>query len=140
MEQKENFDDVTDESQPFIREITFRSARKPSVILFLDQTTKDMERFCTRLASSKYFSPAIADGTCNITKHYLVKRVYENVSVLRRENSRSPWFPGPCAFVKHLREADHCMLWQAAKRSCATLADIHKFLGLMTIRQFTTPF
>ena len=54
MEQKGNFDDVTDESQPFIRKITFRSAGKPSVILFLNQA-KDMERFCTRLASSKYF-------------------------------------------------------------------------------------
>ena len=45
MEQKENFDDVTDESQPFIREITFRSSRNSSVILFLNQTTKDMEHF-----------------------------------------------------------------------------------------------
>ena len=45
IEQKKIFDDVTDESQPFIQEITFRSAKKPSVILFLNQTTKDMERF-----------------------------------------------------------------------------------------------
>ena len=45
IEQKENIDDVTDESQPFIREIRSRSAKKPSVILFLNQKTKDMERF-----------------------------------------------------------------------------------------------
>ena len=45
IEQKENIDDVTDESQLFIREIRSRSAKKPSVILFLNQKTKDMERF-----------------------------------------------------------------------------------------------
>ena len=42
---KKKIDDVADESQPFIWEITFGSARKPSLILFLDQTTKNMERF-----------------------------------------------------------------------------------------------
>ena len=31
MEQKENFDDVTDESQQSIREMTFSSAKKTSV-------------------------------------------------------------------------------------------------------------
>ena len=86
-----------------------------------------MERFCTRLASSKYFSPVIADDTCHIAGHYLVQTTHqknENSSVLRRENLKSPWFPDPCAFVRHLGEADHYMLWKAAKRSCATLADI----------------
>ena len=123
MEQKENFDDVTDENKSFIQKIAFRSARKPLVILFLNQTTKDMERF-TRLESSKYFSLVTADGTYNIARHYLVQTEYENSSVLRRENSKSPSFPGPCAFVRQLGEADQCILWQAAKRSCATLADI----------------
>ena len=83
-----------------------------------------MERFCTRLASSKFFSPVTADDTYNIAGHYLVQTGYENLSVLRKENSKSPWFPGPCAFVRHLGEADHCMLWQAAKRSCVALAGI----------------
>ena len=129
MEQKENCVDVTDETQPFIREITFRSVRKPLVILFLNQTTKDMKRFCTRLASSKYFSPVTADDTYNIAGHYLVQTGYENLSVLRRANSKSPWFPGPCAFVRYLGEVDHCMLWQAANMSCATLADI-RVLGI----------
>ena len=82
-----------------------------------------MERF-TRLESSKYFSLVTADGTYNIARHYLVQTEYENSSVLRRENSKSPSFPGPCAFVRQLGEADQCILWQAAKRSCATLADI----------------
>ena len=63
MEQKENFDDVTDESQPSIREMTFSSVKKISVVLFVNQTTKDMERFCTRLASSKYFSLVTTDDT-----------------------------------------------------------------------------
>ena len=116
MEQKENFDDVNDESQSLNREITFRSAREPSVIPFLNQTRKDKERL--------YFSPVTAHGTYNIAGHYLVQTVYENLSVLRRENSKSHWFPGPCTFVRHLGEADHRMLWQAAERSCATLADI----------------
>ena len=71
MEQRYS-DEVTDERQPFIREITFRSNRKPSVILFLNQTTKDTERFCRRLPSSKYFSPGTADDTYNIAGHYLV--------------------------------------------------------------------
>ena len=72
MEQKKNFDKVTDKSQSFTREIKFRSTRKLSVILFLNQTTKDRENFCTSLALSKYFSPVTADGTYNIAGHYLV--------------------------------------------------------------------
>ena len=72
-----------------------------------------MEHFCTRLASNKYFSPLTADDTYNITMHYLVQTGHENLSVQRRETSKSPWFPGPCAFVRHVREADHRMLWQA---------------------------
>ena len=115
MEQEENLDEVTDDGEPFIREITF-------------QRTKDMERFCTRLASSNYFSPVTADNTYNIAGHYLVQTGYENLPVLRRENSKYSWFPGPCTFVRHVGEADHCMLWQTAKRFCATLTDI-RFLG-----------
>ena len=112
------------------------------MILFLNQTAKDKERFCTRLASSKYFSPVTADHTYNLAGHYLVQTGHENLSVLRRENSKSPWFPGPCAFVRYLGEADHGMLRQIAQGPVQgpVLSLISRFLGLMTITQFTTPF
>ena len=87
-----------------------------------------MECFYTRLALSKYFSPVNVDDTYNIAKHYFVQTGYENLSVPRRQNSESPLFPGPCEFVRHLEEVDHHMLRQAAKRSCAALADI-RFIG-----------
>ena len=69
-----------------------------------------MERFRTRLGSSNYFSPVTADDTYNLAGHHVIQTGYENLSVLRRENSKSIWFPGPCAFVRHLGEAGHCML------------------------------
>ena len=94
------------------------------MILFLNQTTKDMERFCTRLPSSKYCLPVTADDPNNIAENYLVQIGYENLYVLKRDDSKSPCFQGPCAFVRHLGETDYRMLRQAVKRSCRALVDI----------------
>ena len=95
-----------------------------SIVLCLDQTTRDIERFCTRLAPGNYFSPLAADDTYNIAEHYLVQTVYENLAVLRRDSLTSPWFPGPVSFVRNVAEDDHRILWQAAKRSRNSLLDL----------------
>ena len=77
-----------------------------------------------RLASSKYFSPVTADDTYNIAGHYLVQTGYENLSDPRKENSEPPCFSGRCTFVRRIRDADCCMLWQAEKRFWEALVDI----------------
>ena len=72
MEQKENFDNVTYESQPFIREMTFLSAKKSSVVLFLNQTTKGWNAFAQ---SYHQVTTLTADDTYNIANNSCLNRI-----------------------------------------------------------------
>ena len=38
---------ILDKSQPYIQEFSLRSGNQPSVVAYLNQTLKDLERFCT---------------------------------------------------------------------------------------------
>lgn len=105
-----------------MQEIVFRSAKKPSVVLFLEQTLVDMERFCTMKAPQKYFSPVPADTTYQIAGHYFTQTAFENLAVLRRDNLKSPWFPGISMFHRHQETQDFTYLWQVAKRNKPSLS------------------
>ena len=82
LEQNESSFDLLDKDQRFIREINFRIGKKPSNVLFLNQTIVDMNRFCTINASSNYRSPLSIDTTYQIAEHYLTQTAHENLSVL----------------------------------------------------------
>ena len=56
LEQNESSFDLFDNEQGFIREINFRIGKKPSIVLFLNHTIVDLNRFCTMNAPSNYFS------------------------------------------------------------------------------------
>ena len=82
LEENESSFDLHDKEQEFIREINFRIGKKPSSVLFLNQTIVDLNRFCTMDAPSNYFSPLSTDTTYQIAEHYLTQTAYENLSVL----------------------------------------------------------
>ena len=105
-------------------EVLFRSQKRPSVVIFLDQSIKDISRFCTDKAPSNFFSLLSADDTCSVANHYLMQTVYQNLSVVERDTLKSLWFPRPCFFVRNTGEEEHRLLWQAAKRSNSNLVDL----------------
>ena len=90
----------------------------------MDQSIKDISRFCTFNSPCNYFSPLSADDTYNIGSHYLVQTVYRNLSIVDRETLKSPWFQGPCSLVRSTTEDEHRLLWQAAKRADKSLKDL----------------
>lgn len=100
------------------------SQRRPTVTVFLDQSIRDVSRFCTYVAPANFFSPLSADDTFNVANHYLVQTVYQNLSVLNTYTLKHPWFPGPCAFVRNIGEAEHRIFWQAAKRANPLLSGL----------------
>ena len=84
-----------------------RNEKQPSILMYLDQNLKDVERFCSSKATISYFSVLSADDTCNIANHYLIQIVYEKLAVVKRDTEKSPWFPGPSTFVRNLSEEEH---------------------------------
>ena len=99
LEQNESSFDLLDKEKGFIREINFRIGKKPSIVLFLNQTIVDLNRFCTINVLSKYFSLLSTYTTYQIAEHYIKQTAYENLSVLRRDTLKSLWFPGVCGEI-----------------------------------------
>ena len=79
LEQNESSFDLLDKGQGFIREINFRVGKKPSIVLFLNKTIVDLNRFCTMNALSNYFSPLSTDTTYQTAEHCLTQTAYENL-------------------------------------------------------------
>ena len=79
LEQNESSFDLLDKEQGFIREINFRIGKKRSIVLFLNQTIVDLNRFYTMNALSNYFSPLSTDTTYQTAEHYLTQTAYENL-------------------------------------------------------------
>ena len=77
LEQNESSFDLLDKEQGFIREINFRIGKKPSIVLFLNETIVDLNRFCTMNAPSNYFSLLSTGTTYQIAEHYLTQTAYE---------------------------------------------------------------
>ena len=82
LEQNESSFDLLDKEQSFFHEINFRIDKKQSIVLFLNQTIVDMNRFCTINATSNYCSPLSIDTTYQIAEHYFMQTTHENLSVL----------------------------------------------------------
>ena len=123
-EQNDSSFDLLDKEQGFIREINFRIVKKPSIVLFLNQTIVDLNRFCTMNAPSNYFSPLSTNTTYQIAEHYLTQTAHENLSALRRDTLKSPWFPGVCMLHREEAFENFAYLWQVAKRSNSSLSSL----------------
>ena len=83
-----------------------------------------MNRFCTINAPSNYRSPLSIDTTYQIAEHYLTQTAHENLSVLRRDTLKSPWFPGVCMLHREEAFENFAYLWQVAKRSNSSLSSL----------------
>ena len=90
LEQNESSFDLLDKEQGFIREINFRNGKKPSFVLFLNQTIVDLNRFSTMNAPSNYFSPLSIDTTYQIALSAR-QTAYENLSILQKDTLKSPF-------------------------------------------------
>ena len=55
--------DPSAEEQPFLQEILFRNSKQPLNVLFLNQSLKDIERFCTNTLTPTYFLSILATDT-----------------------------------------------------------------------------
>ena len=73
---------------------------------------------------SNYFSPLSIDTSYQIAEHYLTQTAYENLSVLRRDTLKSPWFPGVCMLHREEVFGNFAYLWQVAKRSSCSLSSL----------------
>ena len=58
---------ILDSSQPYIQEFILRHCNQPSIVAYLTQTMKDVERFCTTDWGS---CPFVVDITFNINEYY----------------------------------------------------------------------
>ena len=73
LEQNESNFYLLDKEQGFMQEINIRIGKKPSTVLFLNQTTVDLN------APSNYLSLLLTDTTYQIAEHYLTQTAYENL-------------------------------------------------------------
>ena len=83
------------------------------MVLFLDQTLKDIERFCCQ---ENIFSPLAADTTFNIGEYLFTQTTYKNLSLIRTDTGKHPWFPGPIMIHRRQRENDFSFFWQSVLR------------------------
>ena len=98
---------LLDKDQTYVREILIRNEKNPSILMYLDQNLRVIERFCSNKAPILYFSALSADDTYNIANRYLIQTVCENLAVVKRDTEKSPWFSGPSTFVRNLSEEEH---------------------------------
>jgi hypothetical protein len=79
---------VIDRSQPYIREFLLRDGNQPSIVAYLDQTLKYLERFC--VSQMKCSVPLAIDTTFSIGKFYFTQTAYKNVSLFSKATGKHP--------------------------------------------------
>ena len=115
--------DPSAEEQPFLQKVLYRNRKQPSYVLFLNQSLKDIERFCTNtLAPTSFRSLLAIDTTYNIRGHYFTQTTYQNLSIFRKDTLKAPWFP--VLIHLHQEEVDFSYMWQAVKRDNSRLEDL----------------
>lgn len=70
---------ILDKSQPYITEFTLRSGNQPSIVSYLNQTLKDLERFCT--IQQEKPSPVVVHTALIISEFYFTQTAYMNLRV-----------------------------------------------------------
>ena len=82
---------ILEKSQRYIREFSLRSGNQPSIVAYLNQTLKDLEKYCS--TQQEKASPLVVDTTLNISEFYFMQRAYMNLSLDSKKNGKHPWFP-----------------------------------------------
>ena len=113
---------IIDRQQPYIREFLLRDGSQPSIVAYLDQTLKDLERFC--VGKMKCSVPLAVDTTFNISRYYFTQTAYKNVSLVSKETGKHPWFPGPLLVHRSKTQEEFQYFWQAVKRNTPELKNI----------------
>ena len=116
---------ISEQNQPFVREIVFRQGCQPAVVAFTNQTLTDVLRFCRRAGSEIWFSPLLVDTTFNIAECYFTQTAYQNLSLRKRDCVKHPWFPGPLLIHRNRTTEDFKYFWQAVKREKPQLESLH---------------
>ena len=108
------------EEQPFLQEILLRNKKQPYYVLLLNQSLKDIERFCTiTLAPTSFCSILAIDTTFNIGRH-VTQTTYQNMSIFRKYTLKPPC---PVLIHPHQKEVDFPYMSQAVKRGNSRLED-----------------
>ena len=110
---------ILDKSQPYIQEFSLRSGNQPSVVAYLNQTLKDLERFCT--THHEKTSPLVVDTTFDISEFYYTQTAYMNLSLVSKKSVKHPWFPGPLLVHRSKTEEEFRFFWQSVKRESPAL-------------------
>ena len=116
---------VIDRLQPYVREFLLRDGNQPSIVAYLDQTLKDLERFC--VGRMKYTVPLAINTTFNISRFYFTQTAYKNVSLVSKETGKHPWFPGPLFVHRSKTQEEFQYFWQAVKRKVPALKNLGLF-------------
>ena len=111
---------VLDKNQPFVREFLLRHGHQSTVVAYLDQTLRDVDRFCT----NDPHSPFVVDTTFNIADYYLTQTCYLNLSLVSKTSGKHPWFPGPLLVHRGKNQDEFKFFWQAVKRGCPALESL----------------
>lgn len=77
---KERNSHVLDKNQPSVREFLLSHDHQSTVVAYLDQTLRDVDRFCT----NDPHSPIAVDTTFNIADYYLTQTCYLNLSLVSK--------------------------------------------------------
>ena len=89
-----NIRSPVDPHQPFLREFCLQSGGQPKFVLFLEQTLKDIERFC---CNNNRYTILAFDTTFNIGENYFTHSTYQNLSLHHQNSNKHLWFPGQCS-------------------------------------------
>ena len=92
-QRKQEAHDVIDKLQPYIREFLLQDSNQATIVAYLDQTVRDLERFCVGKTTSSV--PLAIDTTFNISEFYFTQTAYQNISIVLKATRKHPWFPGP---------------------------------------------
>ena len=95
------------------------------IVAYLDQTLKDLERFC--VGRMKYTVPLAIDTTFNISRFYFTQTAYKNVSLVSKETGKHPWFPGPLFVRRSETQEEFQYFWQAVKQKAPALKNLGLF-------------
>ncbi len=119
-----NATDVQDENQAFIQELLVRHGGQINVVGFLQQTVKDVARFCCGKGS--FVTSLKVDIDVNVAEYYLTQTAFRYLAVRKRTDGQPPWFPGPVMTHSSKGIDDFAVFWQVCKRG-------NKDLGMLKV-------
>lgn len=85
---------------------------------------KNVKRFWTKKTNPRETSPLCSGTTFNIAEYLVTQNTHQQLSVVRRDNLKYPWFSGPIVFHRYQKQDEFAYFWQAVKRGNPVLSDL----------------